>query len=105
MNRKTRNILLFVVAILTVSLFIPRVLLARDITIVGELNDQNELVSSEDGALYEIADGEIGDKLIYEHRGEKMRVFGRLIKPVQPSSVDDLPKGLIEVISFEDVPE
>ena len=34
-----------------------------------------------------------------------MRVFGKLIKPVQKASVDELPKGLIEVISYEDVPE
>jgi hypothetical protein len=34
-----------------------------------------------------------------------MRFFGKLIKPVQEASVDELPRGLIEVFSFEDVPE
>ena len=105
MNGIIRNILIVVVGILIVTLAGPQDLLARNINIVGEINDQNELVSSEDGTVYEIAETEIGDKLIYEHRGEKMRVFGKLIKPVQKASVDELPKGLIEVISYEDVPE
>ena len=105
MNGQVRNALLVVVAILTISLTAPMALCARDITIVGEINDQNELVSSEDGTIYEIAESEIGDKLINAHRGEKIRVFGKLIKAVQELSVDELPKGLIEVISFEDVPE
>jgi hypothetical protein len=83
----------------------PTELLARDITIVGEINDRDELVSSDDGTVYELAEGEIADNLIFEHRGEKMRVFGKLIKPVQEYSIDELPRGLIEVISFEDVPE
>ena len=100
-----RNIFVVVFGITAMSLTGPLELWARDITIVGEINDQNEIVSSEDGTVYEIAVNETGDKLIYEHRGEKIRVFGRLIKPVQESSVDELPKGLINVISYEDVPE
>ena len=105
MSKTTQCILLFVAGIFIISLAWPTELLARDVTIVGEINDRNELVSSEDGTVYEIAESEIGDRLIYEHRGEKMRVFGKLIKPVQEVSVDELPKGLIEVISYEDVPE
>ncbi len=105
MSKTTQCILLFVAGIFIISLAWPTELLARDVTIVGEINDRNELVSSEDGTVYEIAESEIGDRLIYEHRGEKMRVFGNLIKPVQEVSVDELPKGLIEVISYEDVPE
>ncbi len=105
MSRLTRIILFVGVGILTVTLAGPKELLARDITIIGEINDRNELVSSDDGTVYELAEGKIADKLIYEHRGEKMRVSGRLIKPVQEYSVDELPKGLIEVISFEDFPE
>ena len=105
MNGKIRNILFIVVGILTISLAGPQELLARDITIIGEINDQNELVSSDNGTVYKLAEGKIADKLIYEHRGENMRVYGKLIKPVQEFSVDELPKGLIEVISFEDFPE
>jgi hypothetical protein len=105
MNIIIRNILFVVVGILTVSLIGPNESMARDITIVGEINDQNELISSEDGAVYELAAGEIADKLIFEHRGEKIRVFCKIIKPVQEFSVDELPKGVIDVISFEDVPE
>jgi len=105
MDLKTHNILFVVVGILFLTFIGPNNLLARDITVVGEINDQDELVSSEDGSVYELAEGEIADKLIFEHRGEKIRVFGKLIKPVEESSVDELPKGLIEVFSFEDVPE
>ena len=105
MDSKIRNILFAVAGILALTLIGPNYLLARDVTIVGEINDRDELVSSDDGTVYEIAESEIGDKLIHEHRGEKMRVFGKLIKPVQEGSVDELPKGLIDVISYEDVPE
>jgi len=105
MNTLTRNILFVVAGILALSLAGPNYLLARELTIIGEINDQNELVASQDGTVYQIAEGEIGDKLINRHRGETVRVFGKLIKAVQESSVDELPKGLIEVISFEDVPE
>lgn len=105
MDIKIRNILFAVAGILALTLIGPNYLLARDVTIVGEINDQNQLVSSEDGTVYELAESEIADKLIYEHRGEKMRVFGKLIKPVQEVSVDELPKGLIDVNSYEDVPE
>jgi hypothetical protein len=105
MNIKIRNVLFAVVGILSLTIVGPNNLLARDVTIVGEINDRDELVSSEDGTVYELAEGDIADKLIFEHRGEKMRVFGKLIKPVQEYSVDELPKALIEVFSFEDVPE
>jgi hypothetical protein len=105
MNKKIRNILFAVAGIVSLTLIGPNYLLGRDLTIVGEINDRDELVSSDDGTVYELAEGEIADRLIFEHRGEKMRVFGKLIKPVQEYSVDELPRGLIEVISFEDVPE
>ncbi len=105
MSKTYPCILLFVTGIFTISLLWPAESLARDVTIVGEINDRDELVSSDDGTVYELAESEIADKLILEHRGEKMRVFGKLIKPVQEVSVDELPKGLIEVISYEDVPE
>jgi len=105
MKTLTRNILLVVTGILAISLAWPEDILARDITVVGEINDQNELVSSKDGTVYEIAESEMGEKLISEHRGETVRVFGKLLKEVQESSVDELPKGLIKVMSYEDVPE
>lgn len=105
MNPKIRNILIAVAGIVYLTLLAPNYLLARDITIVGEINEQNELVSSEDGTIYELDEGEIADRLIRKHRGEKVRVIGKLIRPVQEVSVDDLPKGLISVIYFEDVPE
>ena len=79
--------------------------LAKEIKIIGEINEQYELVSSEDGSVYRIAEGEAGEKLLDEHRGDKVRVVGRLVRKVQDSAVDELPTGLIEVISFEDMAE
>ena len=105
MNRLTRIMIFVGVGILAGTLAGPQAILAQDINIIGEINEQNELVSSQDGTVYELAEGDIADKLIYEHRGEKMRVSGKLLKPVQESSVDELPKGIIEVKSYEDVPE
>ena len=105
MNIRIRNILFIVAGILALSLIGPNDLLAQEITIVGEINEQNDLVSNKDGTVYQLADGKLADIIKNKHRGEIVRVFGKLIKPVQELSVDELPKGLIEVISFEEVPE
>ena len=82
MNRSKRKLKFVAVVILAGFLAISQAILASDISIVGEINDRNELVSSDDGTVYKLAEGKIADKLIYEHRGEKMRVSGRLIRPV-----------------------
>ncbi len=105
MNEIPRKIILTVAAILAIFLTGPNNLWARDVTIVGEINDQQELVSSEDGTIYRLVEGEVADELVNDHVGEKVKVFGKLIREVQTSSIDELPKGLIDVISFEDVPE
>ena len=105
MNTIIRNIIFVVVGILAVSLIGPNGVLAQEVTIVGEINEQDELVSSKDGTIYQLAEGEIAGKLIDKHRGEIVRVFGKLIRAVQESSVDELPKGLIQAISYEEVPE
>ena len=105
MNRIIRNILLMVSVTLAMSLAMQNALFAKEVTIIGEINDQHKLVSSEDGTIYRIAEGEAGEKLINDHVGDKVRVVGILIKDVQDSSVDEIPTGLIEVKSFEDLPE
>ena len=105
MNITTRNIILAAAGILAILLAGPNDLQARDVTIVGEINEHNELVSSEDGTIYQIAEGKIGEQLISKHRGEKVRIFGKLVKEVTEYSIDELPKGVIHVSAFEDVPE
>jgi len=105
MNIRIRNIRIIVAGIIALSLFGPSYLLAQEITIIGEINEQNDIVSNKDGTVYQLADGKLADIIKYKHRGEIVRIFGKLLKPVQQLSVDELPKGLIEVISFEEVPE
>ena len=105
MNGNIKRISLVLIGLMAAFMLFSYTALADEVTITGEINEQYELVSSEDGSVYRIAEGEAGEKLLDEHRGDKVRVVGRLIKDVQDSNVDELPTGLIKVVSFEDISE
>ena len=89
MNGKIRNILFIVIGILTISLAGPQELLARDITIIGEINDQNELVSSKDGYISSYATFIGGEKF------EALKLYESiLLKNINDSQTQNaLPNG------------
>ena len=64
-----------IIAMLTASL--STVALAADNSIVGEVNDNYQIVSA-DGQIYEIADTPEGNDLAENHIGEKVKVTGAL---------------------------
>lgn len=78
---------IFLIAIL--SLFVLPVQ-AVESKFVGEMNDTYQLVT--DDQIYEIDENEIGDKLIYEHIGDRVEVTGTL------KEVNDMK--IITVTSF-----
>ena len=74
---------------------------ALSITLIGEINDNNQLVA--DNEIYEIDNNAVGDDLVLNHVAQKVKVVGQL-KVVRESGESDEFK-LIKVESFEVVEE
>lgn len=74
---------------------------ALRITLIGEINDNNQLVA--DNEIYEIDNNALGDDLVLNHVAQKVKVVGQL-KVVRESNESDGFK-LIKVESFEVVEE
>ena len=74
---------------------------ALSITLIGEINDSNQLVA--DNEIYEIDNNAVGDDLVLNHIAQKVKVVGQL-KIVRESSESDEYK-LIKVESFEVIEE
>jgi hypothetical protein len=68
------------VVLLAFSLFLSSMVLAEptSITIVGEVNDQYQIVAR-DGTIYEIADTELGNEVL-KHIGEVVEVTGDVME-------------------------
>jgi len=62
---------------------------------LGEVNDTQQLVT--DDQVYEIDDNEMGDRLVYDHIGERVEVSGTV------QEIDDMK--IITVKSFKIVSE
>ena len=77
MNRKTETALLIAFVFFTVLNIGSFPVLAFDvITIVGEVNDANQIIS--DGDIYEVDDTLQGDDLVKKYTGQKVKVTGKL---------------------------
>jgi hypothetical protein len=74
-NIFSRFSIVFVV-LLAFSVFLSNPVIAEStsVTIVGEVNDQYQIVT-DDGTIYEIADTELGNELL-QHIGEVAEVKG-----------------------------
>lgn len=105
MKLRIRNILCLAMLFITAMSLIPDTSLAGEVTIIGEINEEGQLVSSTDGFSYRISKDKIGDLLVSRHRGNKVRVVGDLLHEPKVVSVDEPPTGLIQVTSFEDLAE
>jgi len=82
-------------AILTTIFFFSPALGADVVTIIGEVNDAQQIVA--DNQLYEVADNALGDDLVYNYISERVKVTGLVTEK------DDMK--IISVMSFEVVPE
>jgi hypothetical protein len=47
---------------------------ANDVTIVGEVNEENQIVA--DWVIYEVVSNELGDYLVRNHISDKVKVTG-----------------------------
>jgi hypothetical protein len=59
------------------ALALTGVAMADDVTIMGEVNDQYQVVGA-NGQVYEIAENDAGDDLILNYIGKKVMVTGTL---------------------------
>ena len=89
------KILSLLLAAIVLLLPVPLLSQSEKVAIVGEVNDTHQLVA--DSGIYEVADNEAGDRLVYDYIGQKVKVVGML-------RVEGDVKVII-VISFQTVDE
>ena len=87
--------------ILTAVCFLTSPAVAMMVTLVGEVNDNQQLVA--DNEIYEIDNNAVGDDLVFNHVAQRVKVTGQ-IKSVSESGESDAYK-VIKVESFEVVDE
>lgn len=93
MNSKPKRIVTGIVTLLAVSLFLFTPALANEVTIIGKLNDNFQLISN-NGTVYEVADNDMGNQMLEQHAGKTVQVTGQVFKP--PDSED----AIINVIAY-----
>lgn len=76
MNRKIEAIVAVAFFLFMGTIIIPSLLLASDITVVGEVNDSNQIVA--DGVVFEVDDTPEGDNLVTNYIGKTVKVIGKL---------------------------
>ena len=87
--------------ILTTVCLIAAPVAANTVTLVGEVNDNQQIVA--DNEIYEVAHNAVGDDLVLNYVAQKVRGVGQL-KNVGQSDQSDEYK-IITVESFEIVEE
>ena len=105
MKTKVQGPRMLLNGLIAVLLIWPGVLFAGETTVMGEVNDQGEIIASQDGTIYRVADGEMGQKLVAEHIGDKVQARGRVVGEDRAASDDDRMVKLFEVISYKVLPE
>jgi len=95
------RLLIGIFLILTTACLITAPLAANMVTLVGEVNDNQQIVA--DNEIYEVEHSAVGDDLVLNYVAQKVKVVGQL-KVVTPSDASDEYK-LIKVESFEVVKE
>jgi len=76
MNRKIEAIAAGVFFLFMATIIFPSHLLASEITVVGVVNDSNQIVADE--VIFEVADTPEGDNLVANYIGKTVRVTGKL---------------------------
>ena len=90
------KIIFFGLLCISVSfLFFSYMAFAGDITIVGEVNDTQQIVA--EGQIYEVANTPMGDDLVFNYIAVKVKVTGTV------EEKEDMK--IITVKSFKAVPE
>ena len=89
-----RSIAIVIITLVTICLLASPVM-AKRITIIGEVNDNHQIVA--DNEIYDVDDNAVGDDLVLNYIAQKVKVVGEL------KESDELK--IITVESFEVVGE
>ncbi|MGB5750252.1 MAG: hypothetical protein WBM69_24975 [Desulfobacterales bacterium] len=95
------RLLLSVFLILTTICLMAAPVAANTVTLVGEVNDNQQIVA--DNEIYEVEHNAIGDDLVLNYVAQKVRVVGQLKNVGQSDQTDEYK--IITVESFEVVEE
>ena len=95
MQARNKIIFLSLLCVPVTFLVFSYIVFAGDITIVGEVNDTNQIVA--DGKIYDVAVSEKGDDLVMNYIAEKVEVTGTVEEKEE--------MRIITVKSFKVVPE
>ena len=87
--------------ILTAVCLITAPVAAGMVTLVGEVNDNQQIVA--DNEIYEVEHSAVGDDLVLNYVAQKVKVVGQLKVVAQSDGSDEYK--LIKVVSFEVVRE
>ena len=96
-----RKLLIVVFFILAIVCLLSAPAVAKTVTLVGEVNDNQQIVA--DNEIYEVDNNAVGDDLVLNYVAQKVKVVGQLKVVAQADGSDEYK--LIKVESFEVVKE
>jgi hypothetical protein len=94
MHKNTKRLLTGILISSFVSMFAGFALGGGNATIVGTVNDDNQIVDNA-GFVYEVADNEMGEEVM-EHVGKKLQVKGTVMEDEDGKSISITSYTLIE---------
>ena len=86
--------------LIALLVMVPAIGWAEDTTVVGEVNEQGELIASEDDTIYRVVGGEMGQTLLEAHTGDKVQARGVVVGEERAAEDDPRMVKLFEVTSF-----
>jgi len=95
MGKKVKRLIVNLVIFSIVVWMFTSPALADKVTLVGEVNDNQEIVT--EGQIYRVGDSAVGDELVLNYISQRVKVVGRVI--------EDEEGKIIIVDSFEVVEE
>ena len=96
-----KKLIVSFLAVLTAICLLASPVAALKITLIGEINDNNQLVA--DNEIYEVENNAVGDDLVLNHIAQKVKVIGQLKVIGQSDQTDEYK--MIKVESFEVIEE
>jgi len=94
MGKKVKKLIANFVMISIVLWLFTLPALADKVTLVGEVNDNQEIVTEDQ--IYTVGDSAVGDDLVRNHISQKVKVVGRVV---------DSAEGKIIIVDFFEVVE
>jgi len=92
MHKKFKKLMVNIVMISIVLWLCTLPALADKVTLIGEVNDNQEIVT--EGQIYTVGDSAVGDDLVRNYISQRVKVVGRVVDGVE---------GKVIVVDFFEV--